>query len=120
MSEAVDGAPGPERRGLEHSRAWLIALPLSVLLIAFVLFFAGLRVARSESLFYYTEGPVLGSLAALQAGGDVAALYPADAWQEPPTVLTLYPPTYFLLAAGVPLSVAELDRPDDLSGRAAP
>jgi hypothetical protein len=72
-----------------------------VALLAFVLFFAGLRLARPRTVFYYTEGPVLGSLAALEARGDLSDLYPADGWDEPPLVLTLYPPIHFLLAAGV-------------------
>lgn len=100
MSEAAGAeAAGPSRGGFERSRTWTVLLPASVLLIGFVLFFAGLRLARSDSVFYYTEGPVLGSLAALQIEGDLAALYPNDGWQEPPTVLTLYPPTFFLIAA---------------------
>jgi hypothetical protein len=71
-----------------------------VALVGFTLFYGGLRLARSESVIYYTEGSVLGSLAALEAEGSLPALYPADGWGNAPTVLTLYPPTYFLLAAG--------------------
>jgi hypothetical protein len=73
----------------------LIFAPLNLLLVGFVLFFAGLRIARPGTAFYYTEGPVLGSLAALESG-DLSDLYPADGWVEPPVVLTLYPPAYFL------------------------
>ena len=84
---------------IAHSRAWHTCAPLNLALVAFVLFFAGLRVARPGTVFYYTEGPVLGSLAALEARGELADLYPADGWVEPPVVLTLYPPAYFVTAA---------------------
>ncbi len=84
-----------------RSRAWTIGAPLNLALVGFVLFFAGLRLARLQTVFYYTEGPVLGSLAALESSGDLADLYPADGWIEPPVVLTLYPPGYFLVAAGL-------------------
>lgn len=84
-----------------RSRAWRICAPLNLALVVFVLFFAGLRIARPGTVFYYTEGPVLGSLAALEASGDVADLYPADGWIEPPVVLTLYPPAYFVAASAV-------------------
>jgi hypothetical protein len=86
---------------IARSRAWTICAPLNLALVGFVLFFAGLRLARPGTVFYYTEGPVLGSLAALESGGDLADLYPADGWLEPPVVLTLYPPAYFLAAAGL-------------------
>jgi len=82
------------------SRAWWIFAPLNLLLVGFVLFFVGLRIARPQTVFYYTEGPVLGSLAALESG-DLSDLYPSDGWVEPPVVLTLYPPTYFLGAAAL-------------------
>jgi hypothetical protein len=75
-------------------------VPVNVLLVGFVLFFAGLRIERPRTVFYYTEGPVLGSLAALESG-DLSDLYPSDGWVEPPVVLTLYPPTYFVAAATV-------------------
>jgi hypothetical protein len=83
---------------IPRSRVWRIFAPLNLLLVGFVLSFAGLRIARPQTLFYYTEGPVLGSLAALESGG-LPDLYPADGWFEPPVVLTLYPPAYFLGAA---------------------
>ena len=86
---------------IARSRAWHICAPLNLALVGFVLFFAGLRLARPGTVFYYTEGPVLGSLAALESRGELADLYPADGWIEPPVVLTLYPPVYFLLAAGL-------------------
>ena len=85
---------------IPRSRVWWIFAPLNLLLVGFVLFFAGLRIARPQTVFYYTEGPVLGSLAALESG-DLSDLYPADDWFEPPVVLTLYPPTYFLGAAAL-------------------
>jgi len=85
---------------IPRSRVWWIFAPLNLLLVGFVLFFAGLRIARPQTVFYYTEGPVLGSLAALESG-DLSDLYPADGWSEPPVVLTLYPPTYFLGAAAL-------------------
>jgi hypothetical protein len=85
---------------IPRSRVWRIFAPLNLLLVGFVLFFAGLRIARPETVFYYTEGPVLGSLAALESG-DLSDLYPADGWVEPPVVLTLYPPAYFLGAAAL-------------------
>ena len=84
---------------IARSRAWHICAPLNLALVAFALFFAGLRIARPDTVFYYTEGPVLGSLAALEARGELADLYPADGWVEPPVVLTLYPPVYFVAAA---------------------
>ncbi|MDP2470016.1 MAG: hypothetical protein Q8W45_05150 [Candidatus Palauibacterales bacterium] len=86
---------------IARCRAWRLAAPLNVALVAFVLFFAGLRIARSRTVFYYTEGPVLGSLAALESRGDLTDLYPSDGWAEPPVVLTLYPPVHFLFAAAV-------------------
>ncbi len=86
---------------IARSRAWTICAPLNLALVGFVLFFAGLRLARPRTVFYYTEGPVLGSLAALESRGDVRDLYPADGWLEPPVVLTLYPPAYFVAASGV-------------------
>jgi hypothetical protein len=85
---------------IPRSRVWRICAPLNLLLVGFVLFFAGLRIARPGTVFYYTEGPVLGSLAALESG-DLTDLYPADGWLEPPVVLTLYPPAYFLGAEAV-------------------
>jgi hypothetical protein len=85
---------------IPRSRVWRIFAPLNLLLVGFVLFFAGLRIARPGTVFYYTEGPVLGSLAALESG-DLSDLYPADGWVEPPVVLTLYPPAYFLGAAAL-------------------
>jgi len=92
--------PGPGTQ-IARSVAWRVLAPLSVALVGFVLSFVGLRLVRTDTVFYYTEGPVLGSLAALEADGDLSALYPADGWVEPPVVLTLYPPTYFVLAATV-------------------
>lgn len=86
---------------IARSRAWSVCAPLNLALVGFVLFFAGLRLARPGTVFYYTEGPVLGSLAALESTGDLADLYPADGWLEPPVVLTLYPPTYFAISAGL-------------------
>jgi hypothetical protein len=79
-------------------RVWRYLAPLSLALVGFALCFAGLRLVRPGTVFYYTEGPVLGSLAALEAAGDLSELYPADGWVEPPVVLTLYPPVYFLSA----------------------
>jgi len=84
---------------LVGSRVWRACAPFNLALVAFVLFFAGLRIARPGTVFYYTEGPVLGSLAALEAEGDLADLYPADGWLDPPVVLTLYPPAYFVAAS---------------------
>jgi hypothetical protein len=86
---------------IARSRAWHIGVPLNVALVAFVLFFVGLRMARPGTVFYYTEGPVLGSLAAFEVRGDISDLYPADGWVEPPVVLTLYPPVYFVTSATV-------------------
>ena len=86
---------------IARSRVWTISAPLNLALVGFVLFFAGLRLARPQTVFYYTEGPVLGSLAALESRGNLADLYPADGWIEPPVVLTLYPPGYFLVAAAL-------------------
>jgi hypothetical protein len=86
---------------IARSRVWTISAPLNLALVGFVLFFAGLRLARPQTVFYYTEGPVLGSLAALESRGSLADLYPADGWIEPPVVLTLYPPGYFLVAAAL-------------------
>ena len=85
---------------IARGRIWTLCAPLNLALLGFVLFFAGLRLARPGTVFYYTEGPVLGSLAALEAGG-LPDLYPSDGWVEPPVVLTLYPPTYFVGAAGL-------------------
>jgi hypothetical protein len=85
---------------LARSRTWLALSPVFGALLFFALFFAGLRLARPQTVFYYTEGPVLGSLAGLEATGSLSGLYPADGWTEPPVVLTLYPPLYFLLSAG--------------------
>ncbi len=85
---------------IPRSRVWRFFAPLNLLLVGFVLFFAGLRIARPQTVFYYTEGPVLGSLAALESG-DLPDLYPADGWLEPPVVLTLYPPLYFVGAAAL-------------------
>ncbi|MCK5489766.1 MAG: hypothetical protein KAI98_07245 [Gemmatimonadetes bacterium] len=85
---------------IPRSRVWRFFAPLNLLLVGFVLFFAGLRIARPQTVFYYTEGPVLGSLAALESG-DLPDLYPADGWLEPPLVLTLYPPVYFVGAAAL-------------------
>lgn len=85
---------------IARSRIWALCAPLNLALLGFVLFFTGLRVARPGTVFYYTEGPVLGSLAALEAGG-LPDLYPSDGWVEPPVVLTLYPPTYFVGAAAL-------------------
>ncbi|MAE60516.1 MAG: hypothetical protein CMJ49_04065 [Planctomycetaceae bacterium] len=89
----------PDMPTFRRSRVWKFCIPVSLALVGFALFFAGVRLARPGTVFYYTEGPVLGSLAALEAAGDVADLYPSDSWQEPPVVLTLYPPGYFLAAA---------------------
>jgi hypothetical protein len=83
-----------------RSRVWRICAPLNLVLVGYVLFFSGLRIARPQTVFYYTEGPVLGSLAALESGG-LSDLYPSDGWVEPPVVLTLYPPAYFVGAAAV-------------------
>ncbi|NNK49892.1 MAG: hypothetical protein HKP01_13545, partial [Gemmatimonadetes bacterium] len=85
---------------MSRSRVWRLFVPLNVLLVGCVLFFAGLRISQPGTVFYYTEGPVLGSLAALQSG-DLSDLYPSDGWVEPPVVLTLYPPAYFVAAATV-------------------
>lgn len=85
---------------IARSRIWTLCAPLNLALLGFVLIFAGVRVARPGTVFYYTEGPVLGSLAALETGG-LPDLYPSDGWVEPPVVLTLYPPTYFVGAAAL-------------------
>lgn len=89
---------------LARSRIWRVCAPLNLLFVGFALFFAGLRLARPGTVFYYTEGPVLGSLAALESG-DLTDLYPSDGWVEPPVVLTLYPPVYFAAAAAVDRSL---------------
>ncbi|MCL7971861.1 MAG: hypothetical protein M8866_07195 [marine benthic group bacterium] len=86
---------------ITRGRVWKLFVPLNLALLGYVLFFAGLRAARPGTVFYYTEGPVLGSLAALEATGELSSLYPADGWTEPPVVLTLYPPLYFVAAAEV-------------------
>ncbi len=86
---------------ITRGRVWKLFAPLNLALLGFVLLFAGLRAARPGTVFYYTEGPVLGSLAALEATGELGSLYPADGWTEPPVVLTLYPPVYFVAAAAV-------------------
>jgi len=103
LTEASGDAvvPGPPGAEIARSVAWRWLAPLSVALVGFVLFFVVLRLVRTDTVFYYTEGPVLGSLAALEADGGLSALYPADGWVEPPVVLTLYPPMYFALAATV-------------------
>jgi hypothetical protein len=98
--EVTVGIPRTARASRSAS-IWKFVAPINLALLAFVLFFAGLRLARPRTVFYYTEGPVLGSLAALEASGDVTSLYPADGWTDPPTVLTLYPPVYFVLAAAI-------------------
>ncbi len=100
-ASGVAVVPGPPGAEIARSVAWRWLAPLSVALVGFVIFFVGLRLVRTDTVFYYTEGPVLGSLAALEAGGGLSALYPADGWVEPPVVLTLYPPMYFALAATV-------------------
>ncbi|MFQ5890060.1 MAG: hypothetical protein ACE5JR_08400 [Gemmatimonadota bacterium] len=70
-------------------------------LVVVALAYGALRLLRSEVLFQYTEGPVLGSLAALLETGSTGAMYPADAWSHPPLVLTLYPPLFFWLSAAL-------------------
>ncbi len=69
--------------------------------IAIAIAYGAIRVVRSGWLFYYTEGNVLASLGAFLGSGDLAALYPADGWVAPPLVMTLYPPLYILLSAGL-------------------
>lgn len=63
--------------------------------------FGLLRVYQRDWLIFYTEAPVLGSLTAMLRNGSLAAAYPVDGWSSPPLVLTLYPPLYLWLGAGL-------------------
>lgn len=89
--EAADGPEGGTTRWIVRAAAVVAVLYLLVTVL-----FAAFKTGRHGWLFVYTEGNVLGSLAAYLDGG-LSALYPAT-WETPPQVLTLYPPLYFWLA----------------------
>lgn len=101
MIPGAAARPAGSAAFVERNAAWRWLAPLNLTLLALVLAVGGLRLARPNKVFYYTEGVVVGSLAALERAGDLSELYPADGWTEDPTVLTLYPPVYFVLASGV-------------------
>ncbi|MFQ5745609.1 MAG: hypothetical protein ACE5HF_00145 [Gemmatimonadota bacterium] len=90
MIARSDGPP-PAALKLLASFLLLCALAAGALAI--------LRVLRPDRVFFYTEGPVLGSLGAYLRSGELATLYPAGGWTEPPMVATLYPPLFFWISA---------------------
>lgn len=106
MTPPGGGGTGEGRRGPDggsgggHARRIVgAAAVVAALYLLVALAFAGFKTGRHAWLFVYTEGNVLGSLAAYLEGG-LSALYPAG-WDAPPNVLTLYPPLYFWLAGAL-------------------
>lgn len=83
------------------SRVWRFVSPVFVALILIVVVYVALRILSTGVVFHYPEAPVLGSLAAFNENHELGTLYPADGWVRPPLVLTLYPPLFFYLSAGV-------------------
>ena len=83
------------------SRVWRLVSPVFVALFLIAVVYVALRMLSPGVVFHYPEASVFGSLAAFDGNHELSTLYPADGWVRPPLVLTLYPPLFFYLSAGV-------------------